>query len=114
MSGNKAVRQRTAQALEGGAIFAFGLSEKAHGADIYSTDMVVTPCDEGRYTASGRKYYIGNGNQAGMVSTFGKFAGSGDYVFFAADSAHERYECLQNVCASQNFVSEFALHDYPL
>jgi acyl-CoA dehydrogenase len=117
MSRNEDVKQRTARLLEDGAIFAFGLSEKAHGADIYSSDMVVTPVDEGRYTASGRKYYIGNGNQAAIVSTFGKFgqpAGSGDYVFFAADSQHPHYECVQNVCASQNFVSEFALNDYPL
>jgi acyl-CoA dehydrogenase len=114
MSRNEAVKERTAQLLDDGAIFAFGLSEKAHGADIYSTDMIVTPIDAGRYTASGRKYYIGNGNQAAMVSTFGKFAGSRDYVFFVADSHHARFECVQNVCASQNYVSEFALHDYPL
>ena len=114
MSRNDEVKQRAARLLEDGGIFAFGLSEKAHGADIYSSDMVVTPIDEGRYTASGRKYYIGNGNRAAIVSTFGKFAGSGDYVFFAADSQHPRYECVQNVCASQNFVSEFALNDYPL
>jgi acyl-CoA dehydrogenase len=114
MSRNEEVKERTARLLDDGAIFAFGLSEKAHGADIYSTDMVVTPIDEGRYTASGRKYYIGNGNQAAIVSTFGKFAGSDDYLFFAANSQHERYECVQNVCASQNFVSEFALNDYPL
>jgi len=117
MSRNEDVKQRTAQLLEGGAIFAFGLSEKGHGADIYSTDMVVKPIDEGRYVANGRKYYIGNGNKAAIVSTFGKFdksAGSDDYVFFAADSQHERFECVQNVCASQNYVSEFALHDYPL
>jgi acyl-CoA dehydrogenase len=117
MSRNAAVKERTARLLDDGAIFAFGLSEKAHGADIYSTDMVVTPIDEGRYTANGRKYYIGNGNLAAIVSTFGKFnqsAGSADYVFFAADSQHAQFECVQNVCASQNFVSEFALHDYPL
>jgi len=113
MSGNDDVKQRTARLLEDGAIFAFGLSEKTHGADIYSTDMVVTPVDEGRYTASGRKYYIGNGNKAAIVSTFGKYAGTGDYLFFAADSQHERYECVQNVCASQNYVSEFALNEYP-
>jgi len=114
MSANEAVKQRTARLLEDGGIFAFGLSEKTHGADIYSTDMVVTPKDEGVYSASGRKYYIGNGNKAAIVSTFGKLAGTSDYLFFAADSAHERYECVQNVCASQNFVSEFALNDYPL
>jgi acyl-CoA dehydrogenase len=114
MSRNAAVKERTARLLDDGAIFAFGLSEKAHGADVYSTDMTVTPVDEGRYTARGRKYYIGNGNKAAIVSTFGKLAGSGDYVFFAADSQHAKFECVQNVCASQNFVSEFALHDYPL
>jgi len=114
MSDNEAVKQRAAQALEDGGIFAFGLSERAHGADIYSTDMILTPRDEGVYSASGRKYYIGNGNQAAIVSTFGRLAGSDDYVFFAAESSHERYEVVQNVCASQNYVSEFALNEYPL
>jgi acyl-CoA dehydrogenase len=114
MSDNDAVKQRAARALEAGGIFAFGLSEQAHGADIYSTDMVLTPRDEGVYSASGRKYYIGNGNRAAIVSVFGKLAGSDDYVFFAADPSHERYRLLQNVCASQNYVSEFALDDYPL
>ena len=113
MSPNEEIKNRTARLLQEGAIFAFGLSEKAHGADIYSTDMVVTPVDEGRYTASGRKYYIGNGNKAAIVSTFGKYGDSGEYLFFAADSQHEKYECVQNVCASQNYVSEFALNEYP-
>jgi acyl-CoA dehydrogenase len=114
MSRNEDVKQRAARALEEGGIFAFGLSERTHGADIYSTDMLLTVTDEGRYSASGRKYYIGNGNKAAIVSTFGKLAGSDDYVFFAADPSHERYELVQNVCASQNYVSEFALDQYPL
>jgi acyl-CoA dehydrogenase len=63
---------------------------------------------------SGRKYYIGNGNKAAIVSTFGKLKGIDEYVFFAVDSQHENYECVKNVCASQNYVSEFALHDYPI
>jgi hypothetical protein len=57
---------------------------------------------------------IGNGNRAAITSTFGKLAGTDDYVFFAAESSHERYEVVQNVCASQNVVSGFALKDYPL
>ena len=68
MSDNEDVKQRAARALEDGGIFAFGLSERAHGADIYSTDMVLTPRDEGVYSASGRKYYIGNANSACMIS----------------------------------------------
>ncbi len=37
MSPNAAMRKKAAEALAGGGIFAFGLSEKEHGADIYST-----------------------------------------------------------------------------
>ena len=92
---------------------AFGLSEKSHGADIYSTDMVLTP-DGAGWRANGRKYYIGNGNEAAIVSTFGRVEGSDDYVFFASDPAHDRYNLIQNVVASQNYVSEFELDDYPV
>ena len=73
-SQNAAARRRAAELLEDGAIFAFGLSEKEHGADIYSTDMVLTPAGDGTFTATGSKYYIGNGNLAGMVSVFGRRA----------------------------------------
>jgi acyl-CoA dehydrogenase len=117
MSGNEAVRRRTAQALEDGGIFAFGLSEKTHGADIYSTDMVLTPDGDG-WQASGRKYYIGNGNEAAIVSTFGRIpgrdGGADEYVFFAADPRHPNYHLIKNVVASQNYVSEFELRDYPV
>lgn len=114
MSANPSIRQRTCAALDGGGIFAFGLSEKEHGADVYSSEMQLVPQEEGRYLARGRKYYIGNGNAAAMVSVFGKFADSNEYVFFAVDSSHERYNCIQNVCNSQSFVSEFQLEDYPV
>ena len=113
MSGNEALRKRAARALEDGGIFAFGLSEKTHGADIYSTDMVLTPDGDG-WKASGRKYYIGNGNEAAIVSTFGRFADSDEYVFFAADPRHPNYHLVKNVVASQSYVSEFELRDYPV
>ena len=63
MSKNEAIRQRTAQALEDGGIFAFGLSEKAHGADIYSTDMVLTP--DGRRLAGERPQVLHRQRQRG-------------------------------------------------
>jgi acyl-CoA dehydrogenase len=112
MSDNEEVKEKTARYLEEGGIFAFGLSEKTHGADIYSTEMALEIVDEGRYVANGRKYYIGNGNKASIVSTFGRLGE--DYVFFAADPKHENYELVKNVVASQNYVSEFALNDYPV
>jgi acyl-CoA dehydrogenase len=116
-SPNAAARQRAVDLLDDGAIFAFGLSEREHGADIYSTDMVLTPTGDGGFTATGGKYYIGNGNQAGMVSVFGRRAdveGPDGYVFFAADSAHERYRLVRNVVNAQSYVSQFELEDYPV
>ncbi len=113
MSENASLRKRAAEALEDGGIFAFGLSEKSHGADIYSTDMVLTRDGDG-WRASGRKYYIGNGNEAAIVSCFGRFEDGDDYVFFAADPRHDDYHLIQNVVSSQNYVSEFELRDYPV
>ena len=116
-SDNEAARRRAAELLEDGAIFAFGLSERDHGADIYSTDMVLTPDDAGGFNASGSKYYIGNGNLAGMVSVFGRRAdveGPDGYVFFAASSSHPAYELISNVVRGQMYVSAFELDDYPV
>src|SRR3954471_12470898 len=56
-SDNAGARKRAADLLDAGAIFAFGLSEKEHGADIYSTDMILTPSGHGEgFTATGEKY----------------------------------------------------------
>ena len=115
-SDNDAAKARAAKILSQGGVFAFGLSEKAHGADIYTTDMVLTPDGPG-FRANGSKYYIGNGNVAGMVSVFGRIAGvqgPEGYVFFAADSQRPSYELVKNVVSSQMYVSEFNLHDYPV
>lgn len=111
---NEEIKHRAVEELKKGSIFAFGLSEKEHGADIYSSDMMLYPQDDGTYLANGDKYYIGNGNEAAMVSTFAKIADSGDYVFFVVDSQHEKYEDIKNVINSQSYVAEYALHDYPI
>ncbi|OBI16936.1 acyl-CoA dehydrogenase [Mycobacterium sp. E2327] len=117
MSDNEDAKRKAAAQLEAGEVFAFGLSEQTHGADVYQTDMVLTPSEHG-WVANGEKYYIGNANVARMVSTFGKIAGSSgredEYVFFAADSQHDRYELIKNVVNSQNFVANYALRDYPV
>jgi acyl-CoA dehydrogenase len=114
MSSNDELKRKAAQLLEEGAIFAFGLSEREHGADIYSTEMSLSPHGDGTFRANGAKYYIGNANLAPMVSTFGKMAESGDYVFFVADYRKKAYELIRNVTDSQNYVAEFALNDYPV
>ena len=86
MSQNEKAKEKAARLLKEGAIFAYGLSEKDHGADIYSTETSLTPMPDGTWVANGEKYYIGNAQKARMISTFGKLAGSGEYTFFVIDS----------------------------
>lgn len=114
MSKNELAKKRTAQLLQKGGIFGFGLSEKEHGADLYSSEMVLKPTEEGSYLAQGKKYYIGNANQAAFVSTFGKNSRTQEYTFFLVDTQNSKFECIQNVVNSQNFVAEYALHNYPI
>ncbi|MBN2283860.1 MAG: acyl-CoA dehydrogenase [Deltaproteobacteria bacterium] len=115
MSPNEKAKQKAARLLKEGAIFAFGLSERVHGADIYSTETALTPKDDGTWVANGEKYYIGNGNEAEMVSTLGKVKDeTDDYVFFVTNYRNKAYELKKNVISHQEYVSNFALHDYPI
>ena len=114
MSANEPLKRRTADLLEQGAIFAFGLSEKEHGADIYATDMQLAPQPDGTYLARGDKYYIGNANEAAVISTFGRMEATGEYVFFAVDSQRPDFQLVKNITASQSYVAEFNLQDYPI
>ena len=122
-SENKDAKLKAADDLAAGEVMAFGLSEREHGADVYNTDMVLTPASEEDvangilYRATGEKYYIGNGNVASMVSVFGRrgdIEGQDAYVFFAADSRHENYHLVDNVVHMQIYVSTFRLENYPV
>ncbi|MEV5838105.1 acyl-CoA dehydrogenase family protein [Nocardia sp. NPDC052112] len=124
-SDNEDAKKRAAADLADGQVMAFGLSERDHGADIYNTDLILTPTEPGSadaeagilFRANGVKYYIGNGNVASMVSVFSRRAdieGAEGYVWFAADSRHDNYELIDNVIHGQLYVSTFALHDYPV
>ena len=129
MSPNEGLKRKAAEKLRAGGIFAFGLSEKEHGADIYSTAMRLhedpassapgTPSGRARFLAKGSKYYIGNANEAAMVSVFGKMKGAGaggkdDYVFFVTDPGQPGYELVRSVTATQSYVAEFNLNDVPV
>ncbi|MGV9713678.1 acyl-CoA dehydrogenase family protein [Gordonia sp. NPDC003424] len=122
-SSNVDARRRAARDLEAGEVMAFGLSEREHGADVYQTDLVLTPADAEDqangilFRASGEKYYIGNGNVASMVSVFGRrgdIDGNDAYMFFAADSRHENFHLIDNTVHMQIYVSTFRLDDYPV
>ncbi|MFY9765015.1 MAG: acyl-CoA dehydrogenase family protein, partial [Mycobacterium sp.] len=124
-SDNIKAKERAAAQLEAGGVMAFALSEREHGADIYNTDMLLTPASDNDaeggerpvFRASGEKYYIGNGNVAGMVSVFSRrtdIEGADGYVWFVADSGHQNYELIGNVVHGQMYVSNFRLNDYPV
>ncbi|WCL48811.1 acyl-CoA dehydrogenase [Leptospira sp. GIMC2001] len=114
MSKNDKVKKRAADALASGGVSAFGLSEKEHGADLISTDMKLMDNGNGKYTAKGKKFYIGNGNIASILSVFGKVNGGREFVFFTASAKHPKFKLLQNVVFSQKYVAEFELDDYPI
>ena len=117
MGSNEEVKRQTGKLLAAGGVFAFGLSEKAHGADLYASEMTLTPQPDGSYLANGSKYYIGNGNCAALVSTFAKMAGTGEYVFFVVRTDHPRYTCVKKIDTSgvrQAYVAEYRLDDYPI
>jgi acyl-CoA dehydrogenase len=114
MGANEAVKAKTTRLLKEGGIFAFGLSEKGHGADLYSSEMSLTPLGEGKYVADGGKYYIGNANEAALVSTFGKDTETDEYVFFVVNPKHDNFDLVKNVVSSQNYVAEYALQGYPI
>ncbi len=114
MADGEIIKRTTAEKLKEGGIFGFGLSEKDHGADLYSTEMMLTPMPDGSFRADGNKYYIGNGNEAALLSVFGKNSETDEYVFFAVKADHPDYEDVKNIVKSQMHVSEFALSGYPV
>lgn len=117
MGDNERAKHKTAQLLIDGGIFAFGLSEKAHGADLYSNEMALSKTSEGNYLANGGKYYIGNANVAALVSTFARYKDSKDYVFFVVDSQHRNYKLIKKISTSgvrAAYVGDYDLIDYPI
>ncbi len=117
MGDNEKAKHLTAQKLINGGIFAFGLSEKTHGADLYSNEMTLTPTNDGHFLANGGKYYIGNANIAALISTFAKYKDTQDYVFFVVDSQHRNYKLIKKISTSgvrPAYVGDYELIEYPI
>jgi acyl-CoA dehydrogenase len=73
MSGNEEAKRKASDLLRQGDVFAFGLSEKQHGADVYATEMTLYPEGDG-WRARGGKYYIGNANSTRSTTDSSAFA----------------------------------------
>jgi acyl-CoA dehydrogenase len=72
MGSNAALKAEAVGALSDGKLFAFGVSEKEHGADLLGNAFTIHEAAPGQFVANGSKYYIGNANCATMISTLGR------------------------------------------
>src|SRR5439155_18903886 len=68
MGSNETLKKEAIGELERGGLFAFGVSEKAHGSDLLGNEFKIRSTSDGRLVANGSKYYIGNANCASMIS----------------------------------------------
>ncbi len=68
MGDNDALKREAVEAIEAGGVLAFGVSEQRHGSDLLDNAFRIHPAGEGRYTANGSKFYIGNANCAAIIS----------------------------------------------
>ena len=112
---NASARRRAAQWLDDGAVFAFGLSEREHGADITppicanpdggdgfepraaSTTSVTPTWPGSRCSAGGRTWTA----QLGMCSS-------------RRTASTRNYRLVKNIVQAQMFVAEFRLENYPV
>ena len=117
ISKNEQQKKELAQYLKEGHVFAFGMSERDHGADLYSNEANIMPVGDGKYIANGAKYYIGNSSRAPKITVFGKNAKTGKFVFWVVDcrDRHCKY-CgdIEVVGMFTGQLGQFEMIEYPI
>jgi acyl-CoA dehydrogenase len=125
MSSNEPLKKEAIAKLEDGGLFAFGVSERAHGSDLFANELTVQQAGPAGWLAHGAKYYIGNANAAGIISVLAKkgdvasaaMAKRSPFVFFALRPRDA--PALQNVRKIRTlgiraaFVGEFEVKGHP-
>jgi acyl-CoA dehydrogenase len=134
MGTNESLKREAIAALESGGLFALGVSEKDHGSDLISNEFTVTeitpsPAPGMSFTASGRKYYIGNSNCAAMISILARKIGldiahsparqrRAPLVLVALRPAqspgYRNIKKIRTLGVRAAFVGEFEVKDHPL
>jgi acyl-CoA dehydrogenase len=117
MGNNEEQKKELAQQLKAGHVYAFGMSEKQHGADLYSNECTVKPVGDGKYVANGNKYYIGNAHIAPKITTLGKNVETNEWTYWVVDSRHRNYKYVKDIetpAINQARVGEFEMVEYPI
>jgi acyl-CoA dehydrogenase len=126
MSANEPLKREAVAKLEGGGLFAFAVSERAHGSDLLANEFTVKPSDPGSSIAEGAKYYIGNANAACMISVLAKRGGAesvgtskrSPLVFFALRPseapAYREVRKIRTLGIRSAFVGAFEVRGHPL
>ena len=117
MGDNEAQKQDLARQLKEGELFAFGMSEKTHGADLYSNECTIRPEGSGKYMANGNKYYIGNAHISPKVATLGKNTETGEWTFWVVDSNDRHYNYVKDIETKSSGLcqlGEYEMIEYPI
>ena len=123
MSANEPLKREAIAALEAGGLFAFAVSEKAHGSDLLANEFTVRSNGNGDQIADGSKYYIGNANAAAMISVLGRRADAAKgsvrrapFVFFAlrpkSAPAFRNGRKIRTLGIRTAYVGEFDVEDH--
>lgn len=126
MSSNEVLKKEAIAKLEGGGLFAFAVSEKAHGSDLLANEFTVKPAGPPGLVADGAKYYIGNANSACIISILAKKAAAdgaiplkrAPFVFFVLRPkeapAFGNVRKIRTLGVRNAFVGEFEVKGHPL
>ncbi len=126
MGSNEALKREAVARLEAGGLFAFGVSERAHGADLLANEFAVSCGDGGGWVANGTKCYIGNANAAGIISVLARdrtanpdaTSKRAPFLFFAlrpaAAAGLTNVRKIRTSGVRTAFVGEFEVRDHPV
>ena len=126
MSGNEPLKKEAIAKLERGGLFAFAVSERAHGSDLLANEFTVKPAGPTGLRADGAKYYIGNANAACIISVLARkgdaesdgLSKRSPLIFFALRPAEApafgNVRKIRTLGIRSAFVGEFDVKGHPL
>ncbi len=126
MGPNEPLKKEAIAALEAGGLFAFAVSERAHGSDLLANEFALRSGKPAGLFATGAKCYIGNANAASIISVLARERDPNSnvtdkrspFVFFAL-RPHEspglqNLRKIHTLGVRSAFVGEFEVHDHPV